>query len=120
MTRVEFDNWLKKLKVAWETRNPKLASEICAEKVLWFETPFDKPLRTKVEVLKEWQIVSKQENISVQYEILSIEKGVGLAHWSATFTRLPNKEKVEMDGIFKVKLNKEGLCEEFHQWYNYK
>ena len=115
-----FEKWLENLKKAWETKNPKLASEICTEKLLWHETPFEKPLRTRAAVLKEWQAVLKQEKISVNYQILAIAEGFGIAHWSASFSRIPSKEKVELDGIFKVKLNNKGLCTEFHQWYNSK
>lgn len=39
-----FENWLDALGQAWITRNSKAAAEICAENILYFETPFDKPL----------------------------------------------------------------------------
>ncbi len=120
MTQQQFKNWLENLKRAWETKNPNAAVDLVAEKFLWYETPFDKPLKNKNEILKEWQTVLKQENISVSYEILSINDDFGIAHWNATFIRLPSKEKVKLDGIFKVSLNEQGECIEFHQWYNSK
>ena len=120
MTKQKFDEWLKKLKNAWETKKPNAAFDLCATKFLWYETPFDKPLKTRDEILEEWQSVLNQENISVSYEILSINDNIGLAHWRATFTRLPSKEKATLDGIFKVSLNEQGQCAEFHQWYNSK
>lgn len=120
MTRQQFKDWLDKLKSAWETKNPNAAIDLCAEKFLWHETPFSEPLKTKEQLLKEWKSVLSQENISVSYEVLSINKNVGIAQWRATFTRFSSKEKVTLDGIFKVSLNEQGECTEFHQWYNAK
>lgn len=120
MTQEQFNNWLEKLKIAWETRNPKAAVNLCAEKFIWHETPFSKPLETKNQLLNEWQSVLKQEGISFSYEILSVNEEFGIAKWSATFTRLPSKERFKLDGIFKVYLDENGNCTEFHQWYNSK
>lgn len=120
MTRHKFSGWLKNLKKAWETRNPKKALELCAENLLWYETPFGKPLQTRNEVLKEWKSILNQKDISVFYEVLNVYKNVGIAHWTASFRRLPSREKVLLDGIFKVTLNQKGECTEFRQWYNSK
>lgn len=118
MTNQTFSNWLNKLKIAWETKNPNAATDLCAEKFLWHETPFSKPLETKEQLLEEWKSVLNQENISVSYEILSIYENFGIAHWTAKFTRIPSEGKANLDGIFKVKLNESGLCTEFRQWWN--
>lgn len=120
MNRNDFETWLDNLKTAWETKNPEAAVNLCAEKFTWYETPFGEPLKTKEQLLKEWQSVLKQENISVSYKILSANEKVGIAKWQATFTRLPSKETVAMEGIFQVSLDKQGKCTEFHQWFNSK
>lgn len=119
MSREEFDKWLIGLKNAWESKNPQAAADLCAENVLWYETPFGKPLRTKQEIFDEWQTVpNDQKNIVVSYEILVTTDKFGIAHWGATFTRIPSEEKAHLDGVYKVLLNDENLCTEFHQWYN--
>lgn len=120
MTNQQLKNWLDKLKNVLETKSPDTVVDLCANKFLWYETPFDQPLKTKEQLLKEWQGVLNQENITVSYEVLSVNGNMGLAQWSATFTRLPSMEQAELDGIFKVSLNEKGECTEFHQWYNAK
>ena len=50
MTRQQFDKWLKDLKTAWESKNPNAALDLVAEKFIWYETPFIKPLSTKQEL----------------------------------------------------------------------
>lgn len=120
MSKKLFKDWLDKLKTAWETKSPELAAEICAEKLIWQETPFEKPLTTRKKVLDEWQSVLKHKNVSVSYDILCTNSNTAFAHWSASFTRIPSNKKTELDGIFMFKLNKKGLCVEFRQWYNSK
>lgn len=120
MNEQTFSNWLEDLKLAWETRNPEAALKLCAESFLWFETPFEKPFKTRKELLNEWQSVLDHDDVKVNYEILSVEDNFGIAKWNATFIRLSSKEKAELEGIYKVSLDKNGLCIEFHQWYNSK
>lgn len=117
MSHLEFDNWLKNLKKIWETKNPDAVIDICADKFFWYETPFDKPLTKREQLLKEWQSVLQQDDIHITYDILSINENIGIVNWHAAFTRLPSKEKVELDGIFQVSLNDQGKCTEFRQWY---
>ena len=49
-----------------------------------------------------------------------MSENIGIAKWHAKFTRLPSKEKTELDGIFLVSLDNKGQCIEFRQWYNAK
>ncbi len=119
MTNGQFDKWLMGLKEAWVTKNPQSAIDLCADNVVWYEIPFGKPLRTKQEILTEWQSVpTSQKDITVSYEILTVTESFGIAHWNARFTRLPSGVQAHLDGIYKVSLNDENLCTEFHQWYN--
>ena len=119
MTTKQFDKWLHDLKLAWETTDPQAAVNLCAEKVEWHEVPFGQPYTTRQEVLDEWQDLStQQKDIQVTYEIITVSDSFGIAHWNAKFTRLPSGEKAHLDGIYKVSLDENNLCTEFHQWYN--
>jgi hypothetical protein len=118
MTEQRFKDWLNKLKEVWETKNPNAVVNLCAEKFVWYETPFDKPFTTKEQLLKDWQGILNQENIVVSFEILSVKRNLGIAKWRAAFIRLPSKEKTELDGVFQISLDENGQCVEFRQWYN--
>ncbi|NTU74308.1 nuclear transport factor 2 family protein [Candidatus Roizmanbacteria bacterium] len=118
MNRSAFESWLKALGKAWIDRDPKAAAAICAESVLYYETPFDPPLRSRNEVEKIWQEVpASQKDIEFSYEILSVDEVLGIARWNASFTRVPSEKRDTLDGIFTVKLDNLGLCKEFHQWW---
>ncbi len=118
MNRALFKHWLDALEKAWINRDPKAAADICANDVLYYETPFDSPLKSKEEVEQLWKDVPKsQKDISFKYEILSITAKIGIAHWQASFTRVPSMIRDTLDGIFLVKLDENGFCKEFHQWW---
>lgn len=120
MSDQRFKSWLDSLKNIWERKTPETILDMCADKFLWYETPFIKPLTTKKELLKEWNSILNQDNISFLYKIISVNKNVGIAKWDATFTRLPSKEEVSLQGIFQITLDKKDKCVEFHQWFNTK
>ena len=118
MNLKSFKYWLDALGQAWINRDPKAAADICAQDVLYFETPFDKPLTSKKEVEDVWQEVpATQKDVEFDYEIISVNKEVGIAKWRSSFTRLPSEIRDTLDGIYMVKLDSNGLCKEFHQWW---
>lgn len=118
MTKRQFYQWLKKLGQSWVEKNPQIIADICAKNVVYHETPFTKPYKSPEAVKKLWQEVpDRQKNIKFNYKILTVTKKFGLAHWWAEYTRINNNEKVVLDGIFQVKLNRQGLCTLFRQWW---
>lgn len=116
-----FFSWFQKLGNAWVQKNPEAVLMLLAEKFLYYETPFTKPFTTKKEIHLLWQEVPKsQKDIRFSHEILSVIKNTAIAHWKASFTRIKNNKKANLDGIFLITLNQEGLCTLFKMWYNSK
>ena len=120
MTHQQFKDWLDQLVYVWTNKQPKKAPDLCADNFFWHETPFGAPYTTKRDLLKSWQSVKSQKNISVSYKILCVEGNIGIANWAATFIILHSGEKKVMDGIYQVSLDEKGKCIEFHQWFNFK
>ena len=115
----QFDSWLKQLGKAWVETTPEILGKICAPEVKYYETPFGKPYIGPEAVVKLWQndVPNSQKDIKFKYDIVSFSMTVNIAHWSAEYTRIKDNQKVILDGIFQVALNKEGLCTEFHMWW---
>ena len=121
MNNKNFELWLKLLGNAWVDKDPKAAANLCADKFTYFEDPFEAPLTTKEEIIRVWKDVPKtQKNISYKYDIISVNKDVGVAHWEAKYTSKTSGKKVNLNGIFVVSLNNSGKCVKFQQWWNTK
>ena len=118
MNEKTLNNWLKTLGEAWVTRNPEMIGSICAEDVKYYEHPFEEPRLGRDAVVAEWQSVpNSQKDITFDYDVIGIASDIGIAHWRASFTRMPSEKKDTLDGIFTVKLDENGLCTEFHMWW---
>lgn len=99
-------------------KDTQIIADICFDNVEYHETPFGKPYTSPAAVKKLWQEVpDNQKDIKFKYDIVAITVKAGVAHWQAEYTRIKNNEKVILDGIFFVELNKQGLCTKFRQWW---
>ncbi len=119
MDREAFHAWLDAYGKAWQSRNPEAAARLFTDDAAYHETPFDEPFRGYEGILEYWsEVPSSQENIRFSREILAVTAETGIAHWKAVFTRLPSNASVELDGIFLVKLDGDGFCTEFREWWH--
>lgn len=121
MNKQSFESWLNKLAKAWTDRNPQAAAKLLADKFKYYETPLEKPLTTKKQIIDLWQAVPKlQKNIKSNFKILFVNKSFGIANFKVSLDRKDSKKKYMGDRIFLVSLNKKGLCVLFKQWREFK
>jgi len=119
MDRESFEGWLDAYGRAWQSRDPEAAARLFTYYATYHETPFDEPIRGHEGILEYWSEVPRsQEDIRFSCEILAVTAETGIAHWKSAFTRLPSNAPVELDGIFLVKLDGDGLCTEFREWWH--
>ena len=119
MDPAKFESWLDAYKRAWETRDPEVAASLFTAKATYQETPFEDPVRGREGIRDYWWDVTRyQEGIEFSYEVLATTETVGIAHWHSGFTRLTSNSAVELDGIFLVKLDADGKCTEFREWWH--
>jgi len=117
MTKKQLDNWLNKLGKAWEERDPQKAASLFTRDVVYYESPFEKPCSSWKEVLNLWLEVPKnQKNIKFGYEVIMVLRNLGLAHWTASYSKIADNTEKHLDGVFLVSLNTKGLCTFFKQW----
>jgi ketosteroid isomerase-like protein len=119
MDQTKFTDWLDAYKRAWETRDPEAAANLFTANANYHETPFEDPVRGREGIRDYWSDVTRyQEGIEFSYEVLAITETGGIAHWHSGFTRLTSNSAVELDGIFLVKLDADGKCTEFREWWH--
>lgn len=117
ITKDQIQRWFTKLGKAWENRDPQAAASLFAENVQYYESPFSDPCANWDEVLQLWLVVpNNQKDVQFQHDVLMVKNNLGVAHWKVSRTRLPGNEREDIDGIFLVSLNDDGLCTLFKQW----
>jgi hypothetical protein len=119
MDPAALDGWLGAYKRAWEERDPGAAAELFAADATYHETPFDEPSRGRKGIFEYWSGATRmQRDVRFTYEILAATENGGVAHWRASFVRLPANSRVVLDGIFVVELDADGRCTEFREWWH--
>jgi len=118
MTSQEFNSWLKAYGQAWQTRDATAAADLFSADATYQETPFVQPMRGREEILAYWLHVARtQEEVKFGHEILAVTQGAGIAHWWAAFTRVPEKTRVNLDGVFLIALDGNGRCTSLREWW---
>lgn len=119
MTREQAEVWLATYKQAWKGQDPELVVSLFAPECSYWEDPFETVSYGHEGVRDYW--LSKpcnQSNIKVETQLLAIESDYVIAHWHASHDR-EGKHR-EMDGIFKLTFNADGLCTELREWWHIK
>jgi len=112
-------SWLDAYGRAWETRNPHAAVALFAEGATYQETPFDAPLRGRDAIFDYWAAVPRlQDRVQFDHEVLAVIEDVAIAHWRATFVRIPSGTRVGLDAILTVRLDAENRCQVFREWWH--
>lgn len=111
--------WLEGYRSAWETRDPEAVIRLFAEDATYRETPFTQPMRGREAIRLYWSrvVAAAQEQIRFGHEVLAITEATAIAHWWASFVRVPSKTRVSLDGIFLLTFDAAGLCKELREWW---
>jgi uncharacterized protein (TIGR02246 family) len=118
MDRERLERWLDAYGRAWETMDPDAAVALFTEDASYQETPFDDPMRGRDQIRSYWAGVPEaQRDIRFEHRILAVVGDRGIAHWRASFTRVPTGATVILDGIFVLDFDREGRCGTLREWW---
>ena len=122
MKEDDFDRWLHAYGQAWTNGDVPAVLRLFASEAQYFETPFDPPLVGHEEIQHYWTegAATSQRHVRFSYEILSTQGQSGLAHWQATFRRVPGALRVALDGIIYAQFDEQGRCMIFREWWHRK
>ncbi len=118
MDNSSFNDWLQLYGKAWTQRRPDLIKELFIQDAKYSEKPFSAPFEGIDAITMYWKGVSQtQKDISFEYQIISVNNDVGIAHFVASFLRQPGNVHIKLDGIFQVTLNSQNKCTSFSEWW---
>jgi uncharacterized protein (TIGR02246 family) len=112
-------NWLDAYGHAWETKDPEAVTKLFTEDAAYHEKPFDEPSRGREGIAEYWsEIPETQDEIQFSYDILAVSENRCIAHWHSEFVRIRNGKRVELDGVFLLEYDDEGLCTRLREWWH--
>lgn len=112
-----YDKWTKDFMESWKNLDCKRTLDTLSKDVEYYENPIDKPCANFEEVTNLWNIVAdNQKDIEYKYKIISYNEETCIINWQMTRVMTKTNTKQEIDGIFQVSVNDDGLCTLFKQW----
>jgi uncharacterized protein (TIGR02246 family) len=120
MNRTQFDAWMQTITQAWEQRDADAAANLFTEDATYQENPFDEPLRGRAAIRQYWaDLPQNQTDISVTYHILEVTERTGVAGWSASFIRLPDRQQARLEGVLIASFNEDSQqAHAFSEWWH--
>ena len=117
MLKEKYEKWTKEFMDSWKELDWKRTLELLSEDVKYYENPIDRPCSSFNEVVKLWEVVAdNQKDIEYKFNIVCYTEDVCIVNWQMTRVMTKNNQKQEIDGIFQISLNENGLCTCFKQW----
>ena len=114
-----FEDWLAQYGRAWESRDSEAAANLLTPDALYYWTPFEEPKRGREGIAQAWrEATSGQDDIQFNSEVLAVVGLRGIARWCCSLLHLETRKRVNVDGIFQVDFDEDGLCREFREWWH--
>ena len=113
----KYNDWTKSFMESWKNLDWKKTLELLSKDVKYYENPIDKPCANFDEVTNLWSIVgNNQKDIDYKFQIISFNEDICIINWQMTRVMTNTNARQEIDGIFQITLDDNGLCSYFKQW----
>ena len=114
---IKYDTWTKEFMESWKELDWKRTLETLDKNIEYYENPIDAPCKSFEDIISLWNIVAdNQKDIDYKYKIVLFDDKTCIINWQMTRTMTSDDSRQEIDGIFQISLNEEGLCTFFKQW----
>jgi len=119
LTQPKLEAWLKSYEQAWEMRDADLAARIFTSDATYRETPFEAPKAGRAGIREYWAgVTADQRDVQFESNVIAVNGNTGVAHWSAKFRLASSGATVELDGVFVLELDANGLCTSLREWWH--
>lgn len=113
------EGWLTAYGRAWETRDADAAAALFSSNANYFETPYAEPFAGSAGVREYWaRVTSDHSDVKFRHTIVGLADGVGVARWNAKLTLASTDGPLELDGVFLLTFDADGLCKELREWWH--
>lgn len=119
MPQVAIEDWLASYGRAWQAKDPIVFSELFSPDAAYYWTPFREPQLGRQAIASAVRAaVSGQRDIHFSSRLLAGSADTYIAHWRCEFIRISSARRVTIDGIFVMRFDDQGQCEEFREWWH--
>ncbi len=118
---MEYKNWINDFMNSWKDKDVEAVMKTISKNCKYYETVFDKPCSSFEDIKKLWEVVpTNQKDITYDYKIILEDENFCIINFFMKRTLVPTNLVQNIDGIFQISLDKDGLCTFFKQWRSVK
>ncbi len=119
LTQAKLEAWLASYGNAWETRDADLAARLFTPDATYHEMPFDAPKAGRAGIREYWAgVTADQRDVQFDSNVIAVNGNTGVAHWSAKLKLASNGAALELDGVFVLEFDANGLCTSLREWWH--
>jgi SnoaL-like domain len=119
MSPAALEGWLESYGRAWQARDPIVFSELFTATAEYYWEPFREPQRGRHAIASAvGAAFSGQSDVRFRFRLLTDSAAPYVAHWTCEFIRISTGRHTTVDGIFVMRFNDQGQCEEFREWWH--
>jgi hypothetical protein len=109
--------WLTAFGDAWERRNADAAAALFAPGATFQPSPFGELVRGRSGIAAHWaEVMSGQQAIRFQGEILGVGTTYGIAHWRVVIGQPDDRPIRLVDGILLAAFDRRGRATSVRSW----
>ncbi len=110
----QFETWMQGYIRAWNSNLPEDIGRLFAEDGRYHTAPYRKPWQGRQEIVANWiDIKDEPGDFTFRYEILGVSGQTGFIRGWTEYLG----EQRKYHNLWVVKLNEQGECEEFVEWF---
>jgi SnoaL-like protein len=118
VSREQVGTWLRRYGEAWEARDGEAAARLFAEHGVYHWGPHEPPLEGRDAIRDRWsRATATQAEIHFSHEVLGIDAARAFARWWSTYIHGPGGKREELDGVFVLDFDDDGLCQRLQEWW---
>jgi hypothetical protein len=109
--------WLTAFGDAWEGRNADATAALFAPGATFQPSPFEELVRGRTRIAAHWaEVMSGQQAIRFQGEILGVGTTYGIAHWRVVIEEHDDRSIRVVDGILLAAFDRRGRATSVRSW----
>jgi len=110
--------WLKNYGAAWLAKDPAAAGHLFTTDAVYHENAFETPMQGRAAIEAYWaRVTPDQTDIRFESRVIAVNGNTGIAHWKASFKLQSTGATIELDGVFVLEFDEQGVCKNLREWW---
>jgi uncharacterized protein (TIGR02246 family) len=110
--------WLDGYSRAWKTYDPEQIGELFSEDAVYFDNPFDEPVRGREAIVASWlEDPDEEGTYEGRYRPVLVAGDVAVARGYSRYLDTNGTLAEEYDNLFLLRFDADGRCATYREWY---